>query len=57
MTTTKLKVSYNFDVKRVSIFLPTQTSFCLKSKVGVRVWYRGGPGGDLTQTKPVGVCP
>jgi type IV pilus assembly protein PilA len=57
MTTTKLKQDYAYDVKRVSIFLANKTTYCLKSRVGIRVWYRGGPGGDITQTKPAGICP
>ena len=57
VTPSKLKSAYNFDVKKVSIFLPTQTSYCLKAKVGVRVWYKVGPAGIPTQTKPVGPCP
>jgi prepilin-type N-terminal cleavage/methylation domain-containing protein len=57
MTTTGLKVAYGFDVKKVSIFLPTKTSYCLKSRVGVQVWYKGGPGGDLTKVKPTPACP
>src|SRR4051794_14982009 len=57
MTTTKLKLDYAYDVKRVSIFLANKTTYCLKSRVGVRVWYKGGPGGTITTTKPAGVCP
>jgi type IV pilus assembly protein PilA len=57
MTTTKLKQDYNYDVKTVSIFLTTKSTYCLKSRVGVRVWYKGGPSGTVTQTKPTPTCP
>ena len=57
MTTTGLKVAYGFDVKKVSIFLATKSTYCLKSRVGVQVWYKGGPAGAITTTKPAGVCP
>src|SRR4051794_6039402 len=57
MTTTGLRVAYGFDVKKVSIFLATKTTYCLKSRVGVQVWYKGGPGGSPTTPKPAGTCP
>jgi prepilin-type N-terminal cleavage/methylation domain-containing protein len=57
VTPAKLKASYNFDVKKVSIFLPTTTTYCLKSRVGVRVWYKGGPSGVVSTSKPTGICP
>jgi prepilin-type N-terminal cleavage/methylation domain-containing protein len=57
LTTTALKTGYGFDVKKVSIFLPTATSYCLKSRVGISVWYKGGPAGDITSTKPTPACP
>jgi type IV pilus assembly protein PilA len=57
MTTTALKVAYGYDVKKVSIFSTTTSSYCLKSRIGIRVWYKGGPGGSITQTKPTPACP
>jgi Tfp pilus assembly protein PilE len=57
VTTTKLKLSYNISINNVSIFWPATSTYCLKSKVGVEVWYKGGPSGDLTTTKPAAICP
>jgi type IV pilus assembly protein PilA len=57
VTTTKLRQSYGFDAKHVSIFLATQASYCLKSQVGLKAWYKGGPGGSITSTKPTPACP
>jgi type IV pilus assembly protein PilA len=56
VTLTKLQQSYDAGIKNVSIFNATSTTYCLKSQVGTKVWYKGGPGGDITGTKP-GVCP
>jgi prepilin-type N-terminal cleavage/methylation domain-containing protein len=57
VTMTKLKLSYNISISNVSIFWPATTTYCLKSKVGTEVWYKGGPSGDFTATKPAVICP
>jgi type IV pilus assembly protein PilA len=56
VTLTKLQASYDAGIKNVSIFNAGTTTYCLKSQVGTKVWYKGGPGGDITSTKP-SVCP
>jgi type IV pilus assembly protein PilA len=56
VTLAKLQASYDAGIKNVSIFNATSTTYCLKSKVGTRIWYKGGPGGDIVSTKP-SVCP
>jgi type IV pilus assembly protein PilA len=45
----KLKQSYNVDI---SLFWPTTTGYCVKSRVGTEVWYKGGPTADMTTVKP-----
>src|SRR4051812_8271490 len=56
-TLTKMKLSYNIKVKNVSVFWPTTTTYCMKSKVGTVVWYKGGPSGSFTSAKPASICP
>jgi type IV pilus assembly protein PilA len=48
MTLAKL-TAYDQGVKNVSIIgTPNTTSYCLRSTVGTRSWYKRGPGGDIT---------
>ena len=42
-TLTKLQASYDAGIKNVSIFNAGTTTYCLKSQVGTKVWYRAGP--------------
>jgi type IV pilus assembly protein PilA len=56
VTLTKLQASYDAGIKNVSIFNATATTYCLKSQVGTKVWYKGGPGGAIVNAKP-SVCP
>ena len=54
MTLAKL-TAYDQGVKNVSIVgTPNQTSYCLKSQVGTKSWYKKGPGGDNTPTAGTG---
>jgi type IV pilus assembly protein PilA len=48
LTLTKL-TAYDQGIKNV-VFLgaPNTTSYCLKSTVGTKSWYKKGPGGDIT---------
>jgi type IV pilus assembly protein PilA len=56
VTLTKLQASYDAGIKNVSIFNATATTYCLKSQVGTKVWYKGGPGGAIVSAKP-SACP
>lgn len=57
VTITQLRIDYRYKLKDVSIFWPVKSTYCLKSKVGTSVWYKGGPSGAFTQTKPASICP
>ena len=46
MTITALK-TYDAGIK-VSIVSASTTSYCVKSAVGSKVWYKNGPGGSIT---------
>src|ERR671939_2224514 len=48
MTLAKL-TAYDQGVKNVVIVgTPNSTSYCIRSTVGTRTWYKRGPGGDIT---------
>ena len=50
MTLAKL-TAYDQGVKNISLVgTPSTTSYCLKSTVGTKSWYKRGPGGKLTTT-------
>jgi hypothetical protein len=48
MTLAKL-TAYDQGVKNISLIgTPNTTSYCLKSTVGTKSWYKRGPGSDIT---------
>jgi type IV pilus assembly protein PilA len=48
MTLAKL-TAYDQGVKNIAILgAPNTVSYCLRSTVGTRSWYKQGPGGDIT---------
>ena len=48
LTLAKL-TAYDQGIKNVSfISAPNTTSYCVKSTVGTKSWYKQGPGGDIT---------
>jgi type IV pilus assembly protein PilA len=48
MTLAKL-TAYDQGVKNIVIIgTPNTTSYCLRSTVGTKSWYKRGPGGDIT---------
>ena len=48
MTLAKL-TAYDQGVKNVVIVgTPNTTSYCIRSTVGTKTWYKRGPGGDIT---------
>jgi type IV pilus assembly protein PilA len=55
-TLTKLQASYDAGIKNVSVLSPTATTYCLKSNVGGKIWYKGGPSSDIVNAKPA-ACP
>ena len=47
--------SYDQGVKNVTLVgAPNVVSYCLKSSVGTKSWYKQGPGGDITTTACAG---
>jgi len=40
--------TYDQGVKNVLIVSASATSYCIKSQVQQKVWYKNGPGGDIT---------
>ncbi len=54
MTLAKL-TAYDQGVKNIVIVgTPNQVSYCLRSTVGTKSWYKRGPGGDITTTACTG---
>jgi type IV pilus assembly protein PilA len=48
MTLAKL-TAYDQGVKNISLIgTPNTVSYCLRSTVGTKSWYKRGPGGDIT---------
>ena len=48
MTLAKL-TAYDQGIKNIVLVgVPNQTSYCVRSTVGTRTWYKRGPGGDIT---------
>ena len=56
VTLTLLQQNYDAGIKNVSVLNPTATTYCLKSNVGGKIWYKGGPSGDIVNVKP-SACP
>jgi type IV pilus assembly protein PilA len=50
MTLAKLQASYDAGIKNVVIVSASKTTYCLKSTVGTKSWYKNGPSGDITKT-------
>jgi type IV pilus assembly protein PilA len=54
LTLAKL-TAYDGGIKNVAfIGTPNTTSYCIRSSVGTKSWYKQGPGGDITQTACTG---
>jgi type IV pilus assembly protein PilA len=48
LTLAKL-TAYDQGIKNITIIgTPNTTSYCVKSTVGTKSWYKQGPGGDIT---------
>ena len=54
VTVAKLQASYDAGIKNITVYNATSTLYCLRSQVGVRVWYKKGPTGDVVSAKPTG---
>ena len=54
VTVAKLQASYDARIKNITIYNITSTLYCLRSQVGIRVWYKKGPIGDVVSGKPSG---
>ncbi len=50
MTLDILKNSYDQGIKNITIVSVADATYCVKSEVGGKTWYKGGPGGDITTT-------
>ena len=54
MTLAKL-TSYDQGVKNIVLVgTPNTVSYCVRSTVGTKTWYKRGPGGDITTTACTG---
>ncbi len=54
MTLAKL-TAYDQGVKNIVLVgTPNTTSYCVRSTVGTKSWYKRGPGGDITQVACTG---
>ena len=54
MTLAKL-TAYDQGVKNIVLVgTPNTTSYCVRSTVGTKSWYKRGPGGDITTTACTG---
>ena len=54
LTLAKL-TAYDQGIKNVTIVgTPNTVSYCVKSQVGTKSWYKRGPGGDITTNACVG---
>ncbi len=50
MTLAGLQASYDAGVKNVVVVSAGSTTYCIRSTVGSEVWYKAGPGSDITST-------
>ena len=51
--TLALLQSYDGAVKNVTVGSASSTTYCVKSTVGGKVWYKNGPAADIDNTTPV----
>ena len=51
--TLALLQSYDAGVKNVTVGSASSTTYCVKSTVGGKVWYKNGPSADIDNTTPV----
>ena len=45
--------SYDAGVKNIVVGTATSVTYCITSNVGGKVWYKNGPGADLSNSTPV----
>jgi type IV pilus assembly protein PilA len=45
-----LQSSYDAGIKNITVVSAGSSTYCIKSQVGNAVWYKNGPGGDITTT-------
>ncbi|HEX2110629.1 MAG TPA: prepilin-type N-terminal cleavage/methylation domain-containing protein [Gaiellaceae bacterium] len=50
MTLGKLQASYDAGVKNIEIISVSDSSYCIKSKVGQAEYFKAGPASDITAT-------
>ena len=53
VTLGKLQASYDAGIKNIVIVSVASDTYCIKSQVGSKVWYKNGPGADIVS----GPCP
>jgi type IV pilus assembly protein PilA len=52
MTLTALQV-YDAGVKNIVVGTATSVTYCVKSTVGSKTWYKNGPGADISNATPL----
>jgi type IV pilus assembly protein PilA len=50
VTLAKLQASYDAGIKNIVIVSVASDTYCIKSQVGSKVWYKNGPSGDIVTT-------
>ena len=50
MTLSVLQNSYDQGIKNIEVVSAADTTYCIKSSVGGKTYYKNGPGGDITTT-------
>jgi general secretion pathway protein G len=51
MTLRRLQTSYSRGIQNVTVVSARATSYCVRSTVGGRNWYKAGPSGSITTTR------
>ena len=45
--------AYDAGVKGITVGTATSVTYCITSNVGGKIWYKNGPGSDLSNTTPL----
>jgi prepilin-type N-terminal cleavage/methylation domain-containing protein len=51
MTLRRLQTTYSRGIRNISIVAARATTYCVRSTVGGRNWYKAGPAGPITTTR------
>jgi prepilin-type N-terminal cleavage/methylation domain-containing protein len=51
MTVRRLQTTYSHGIRNISIVAARTTTYCVRSTVAGRNWYKAGPSGPITKTR------